>query len=1149
MKESLAVRARNLVLWGAVVTALVLSLGLNTGLNAQVVGANLSGTITDPSGAVVPNAQVAIKNSATGVVRTVTSNADGVYSAPNMQPGDYEVTVAAAGFSATTTTITLTVGADQALNLTMKVGQATQTVEVTGAAPAINLVNSALGAVNNETTVKELPLNGRSWSDLADLQPGVYSLHTQPDVQSRDRFTRGYGAQLSISGNRPQQNNYRVDGISINDPANGGPGSVLGGNLGVDAVAEFSVLTTNYSTEYGRASGGIINATIKSGTNQFHGDVYEFLRNDNLDAANFWDNASGNHIPEFKRNQFGVSAGGPIQKDKTFIFGDYEGLRQTLGLTINSPTPTVAERNGILPGGQVITVDPKVAPYLSTFFPLPNAGPCSGNFNGCFAFGGAQATPENYWVIRADHVISDKDSIHGTFFRDTSDTSRPDEFNNKVVSTASNNLMAMIEETHSFSSTMVNSFRIGYHRAFQGGPAGAVAVNPATSDMSFGAIPGFDAPTVQFGGAIVFSGGLTSQTPQLNHFNTMQYYDDAFWTKGKHSIKFGGGFERDQLNVTRSPRPGGTFTFGSEVNFLTNHPNGISADLPGFITPRQTRQSIFGFYVQDDYRYRPNLTLNIGLRYEPTSVPTDAQGQIATLVNQTDEFPLCGSVVTVDGQTACAGKLDTLFHNNTLKDFSPRVGFAWDPTRTGKMSVRGGFGIYDQLPLIAFMGSTVAQTWPYLQSGNGGLINNPGSFGPYSSFPGGVGSAFSLIGNNPDSKRVAWIEQHPGRAYVMQWNFSIQRELTPSLTALIGYVGSHGVHGPTQTDDTDIVLPTATSAGYAWPCGPLNNGLATGNINDCSQYGTGNKINPHVGRLPTTLFRNSSVYHGLQLQLTKRMSHGFQIQGSFAWQKSIDTQSGAVISDSVVTAISSLFTFDHRLTRGVSDFNVGRVFSLNYLWNLPKPNVSGFAGGFLSGWQLGGIFSASDGDPFTPLLAGDPYGLNSSDAFGYPDRLTGPGCASAINPGNIANYVKLQCFQIPPVVTVNGVNYIRGGNVGRNVLRGPGLASLDFSLVKNTYVRRISETFNIQFRAEAFNILNRANFNPPAAGSGNFVLFDSTTLAQGIIAAPGPTGPCTSGASGNSGPSGCIPGTGALSGADETSTTSRQLQFAIKIIW
>src|SRR6516165_6144692 len=248
MTESVAAKARNLVFSGAVLTALVLAFSLPARLNAQVVGANLSGTITDPSGAVVPNAQIAIKNTATGVVRTVTSNVDGVYSVPNVQPGDYEVTATAAGFNAATTKLTLTVGADQALNLTMKVGQATQTVEVTGAAPAVNLVNAELGGVNNETTVKELPLNGRSWTSLATLQPGVYQLHTQ-FTTPRDLWSRGIGSQLTISGARPQQNNYRLDGISINDPTNGGPGNMLGGNFGVDAIREFSVLTTNYSTE------------------------------------------------------------------------------------------------------------------------------------------------------------------------------------------------------------------------------------------------------------------------------------------------------------------------------------------------------------------------------------------------------------------------------------------------------------------------------------------------------------------------------------------------------------------------------------------------------------------------------------------------------------------------------------------------------------------------------------------------------------------------------------------------------------------------------------------------------------------------------------------------------------------------------------
>src|SRR5712675_98350 len=321
--------------------ALLLGVGLHTRISAQAVGATLTGTVTDQSGGVVPKADVAILNTATGETRNVTTNADGIYSAPNLIPGTYSVTVTAAGFSKLVQSgVVLSVGATQTLNLTMQVGQSSQTVEVTAEAPTVNLSNAEIGALTTEAAIKELPLNGRSWSDLANLTSGVYQLHTQPGLETRDRFTRGYGVQLSISGNRPQQNNYRVDGISINDPGNGGPGSVLGSNSGVDAIAEFSVLTTNYSTEYGRASGGIINATTKSGTNQFHGTGYEFLRNSWLDAKNFFDDPTSK-IPEFRRNQFGASAGGPIIKNKTFIFGDYEGLRQALGITTTSQVPSV----------------------------------------------------------------------------------------------------------------------------------------------------------------------------------------------------------------------------------------------------------------------------------------------------------------------------------------------------------------------------------------------------------------------------------------------------------------------------------------------------------------------------------------------------------------------------------------------------------------------------------------------------------------------------------------------------------------------------------------------------------------------------------------------------------------------------------------
>src|SRR6202790_261812 len=380
---------------------------------AQVAGATLTGTVKDSSGAVVPNAQISITDVATGVSRSVTSNAAGLYTAPNLQPGTYEVRVTSTGFRTQVERgITLTVGAQQVLDITLQVGQINQTVEITTEAPTVELTSSELGATVNSTTVRELPLNGRSWTDLAILQPGVVSASTHAAVD----VNRGYGAQLSISGARPQQNNYRLDGISINDYSHGGPGSVLGQNLGVEAIQEFSVLTSNYSAEYGKTSGGVVNAISRSGTNQLHGSVYEFLRNSALDAPGYFDNGVA---PPFKRNQFGASAGGPIRKDRTFIFGDYEGIRQSLGTTTSSGVPSLNARQGILefsdpskfPSGCVatsvpnecqLTVDPAVQKYLPFFNP-PN-GAVSGNV-GQYVLPRQAVVNENYFTTRVDQKI------------------------------------------------------------------------------------------------------------------------------------------------------------------------------------------------------------------------------------------------------------------------------------------------------------------------------------------------------------------------------------------------------------------------------------------------------------------------------------------------------------------------------------------------------------------------------------------------------------------------------------------------------------------------------------------------------------------------------------------------------------------------
>src|SRR5499426_2018595 len=401
--------------------ALAITLLHDAPLHAQVTGATLSGTVTDASGAVIPGVMVSIKNRSTAVVRTVMADEAGLYSAPNLQAGSYDVTASQPGFSTVVqSNIALTVGAQQQLNISMKVGETAQVVEVTAAAPLVQVNSSAISGVVESTTVRELPLNGRDWASLATLAPGVNAIETQmPFENGAVRGNRGFGAQLTISGGRPTQNNYRLDGLSINDYANGGPGSVIGVSLGVDAIQEFSVLTGNYSAEYGRTSGGVVNAISKSGTNAFHGDVYEFLRNDKLDANDFFSNASRQPKPPYKRNQFGAAAGGPIRKDRTFIFGDYEGIRQSQGVpTANTVVPSDNARSGLLtfpqgpsgfPSGCVpvssssteqncrVTVNPLVQKYLA-IFPRAN-GAVDGN-KGNFSFAGVRVVKENFVTSR-----------------------------------------------------------------------------------------------------------------------------------------------------------------------------------------------------------------------------------------------------------------------------------------------------------------------------------------------------------------------------------------------------------------------------------------------------------------------------------------------------------------------------------------------------------------------------------------------------------------------------------------------------------------------------------------------------------------------------------------------------------------------------
>jgi outer membrane receptor protein involved in Fe transport len=1067
---------------------------------AQEGGATLSGTVTDPSGAVVPGASVSVKNTATSVTRNVATDSAGFYSVPNLLPGKYDVTGSGTGFSTLVQAgIVLGVGDSQILNLSLKVGQATQSVVVAATTPAVQLATSDITSGVEESTIRELPLNGRDWTQLATLEPGVTSTNSiQAGAGTILRITRGFGTTLTISGARPEQNSYRIDGINVNNYVNGSPGSVTGGALGVDALQEFSVVTSNYSAEYGRTSGGVVDAVTKPGSNQLHGSAYEFVRNSALDARNYFD---GPQIPDFERNQFGASAGGPIQKNRTFIFGDYEGIRQNLGVTTLSDVPSLDARNGILHNADgsttTITVDPNVVPFLAAW-PVPNGPILAPGNTAIFTLVSQDVVSENFYSARADRTISAKDGLFASWQYDTSSTSTPDALDNVQFPGHTTRVLAAIGENHVFSSQLVNSFRVGYNRS-TASTFGFTPISPLATDPSLAAVPGQFAPVISVAGLTLFQGGLNATSAESHVFNAYQAYDDLTLIKGNHSLKLGFAVERDQVQGLKRTNPGGEFVFNTLTNFLTNKAKSFTGPNSTFPdTPRNYRQTILAGYVQDDVRWRPNLTLNLGLRYEMSTLPTEVNNKLTNLVNVTDAEPRLGA---------------PLFSNPTYRNFEPRLGFAWDPFRNGKTAIRGGFGIYDALPLIYEYGTLDALDAPF--SNTAQVQPAPAGVFPAGAYP-------LLVGKNLGLKYFH-IDPNPPRNYVMQWNLNIQHQLTPNLAASVAYVGSRSVHVAQSSSDANFVVPTVTTSGFLWPS-PIGSG-------------TVQNTNPNVGRIDYLDWGTEANYNALQAQITKKFSHGFQAQASYTWAKSLDEGSSIETSNSFLNSVVIPMYLFPKLRYGLSDYSVGHTLTLYSYWLVPTPQSlrEGSAGWVFRGWQLGGILTAQSGLPFTPIIGGDPLGMNSTDTTDYPDRLKGPGCGTAVNPGNANDYIKLNCFTLPvstPAIAAQCVPFQPGGagnpviagtcsnllgNEGRNSVIGPGLVNLDFSLFKNNRVQRISENFNVQFRAEFFNLFNRSNFNAPIDNSTIFNQDGSPVGGAGLI--------------------------------DSTSTTAREIQFGIKVIW
>jgi hypothetical protein len=1134
--------AVGIVLFALIAVAMVSFSAMS--VTAQVAGATLSGLITDSSGAAIASATVTSKNLGTGELREVQTNGEGFYSLPNLLPGSYDVTVAARQFTKTVQKgIVLTVGAQQALNLSLKPGQVTEVVEVTSTQPDVQTASSAVSSTVDSRTVRELPLNGRDWTTLATLEPGVLSVPNQATTSfNANKGNRGFGNQLADSGHRPNENSYRLNGLTINDYSNAAPGGATGLNLGVDSVQEFSVITTGYTAEYGRTSGAVINAITKSGTNRFHGTGFFFDRDSVFDARNYFDlGSNGSPVkPPFRRIQFGGSGGGPIIKDKTFIFTNYEGFRQSLASSGTIHVPDAASRAAAVPA---------IQPYLALWPVAPASAPDNGAGVQTMDVSVKTIANENYFITRLDQKISPSDSLSGSYFIDSGPQSQADPLGNTVHQVFSRRQMGSFEETHVFGSSAVNTFRLGLNRTL-GKINDPVSGDAVAKDAALAIAPGAAAPPQIPVSGLTTAFGLGGFNRFTHAWNSAQVADDAFLTRGTHALKIGFYFENMQYNVLEQLSPNGRMNTYSLANFLSNGPDKLNALAPGGSHEVGFREKLFAGYIQDDWRARPNLTVNLGLRYEMTTRPTDANrvpGYTVTLPTTSYTVAAAGfqEILSLSNctqsPTACGpvGVSSPILQNPTTKNFEPRIGFAWDPFHNGKTAVRAGFGMFDVLPLPYEFGLNTAATAPFQIIGAA----------PGATLGSGINPNVNFLANKI---RNRFIDAHPKRADVLNWNFNIQRQLAENLTLMFGYVGSRSIHLSAASDDVNLVQPQSVSGvGLVFFCDPAAAVAAGGPGGTCANQQTGTRIDPNWGGgagIRPVLFDGASSYNAFQSQLKKSFSQNVQGQLSYTFSKCRDLSSAPVTGDTFLNSIAVPLMLIKSARLGACDFDIRQVLSGTFMWDLPSMKNSGaLLSALTGGWQLGTIVTATSGAPFT-VTAGDgndPLGTGFNGDFSMDFASLLPGC-NPIHGG--LNYLNANCFtpptapvSLPLATTANpygcapssfpafggtpptGTQFCSNvlGNTRRNQFHGPGLTTVDFSVFKNTKIPRISETFNVQFRAEFFNVLNHTNFLSPGFlntfGQNNSVVdFDGSSLPTAL---------------------------------NQTSTTSRQIQLGLKLIW
>jgi hypothetical protein len=996
--------------------------------------ATLQGSVTDPSGSAVPNATITVRNTATGLERTVQTDSAGSYQIAALPPGSYRIEVQAQGFSPQIlNNVTLEVSSNLVENIQLRVGNVTQEVNVTADAPVIETTTITVGQVINQKTVQEIPLNGRHFVDLGLLIAGSV---TPPQNGFLTAPLRGQGSfAFNTAGNREDTVNFMINGINLNDQVQ----NQITFQPSINTVQEFKVDNSTFSAEYGRSSGAIVNIATRSGANQFHGEAFEFLRNEALDARNFFDAKK----PPFKRNQFGGALGGPILRDRAFFFFSYEGLRQRQGLTLNG---------GVLSDEQRTQATDPVTKKLIEFIPRANTV-----INGVPRFLGSATAPVNIdqWTGDVSYNLSSNDRVHGYYAIQRDKRGEPNLQGNNIPgfgdTRKSRRQIFTLNETHTFGPNLVNEARFGFNRIFITFTPNA-QLNPADLGINNGINEAIGLPQISVG-VIGLNFGGPSGFPQGRGDTTVVVSDTLNYLRSKHSFRFGGELRRFYNN--NFSKNIGTFSFASPTEFLRGNANGFNVTLGDVSSSIAT--GALGFFAQDTWKVRNKLTLELGLRYDWFMTPSERYDRFVVF-NQSS-----ASLVRVG-----AGR-DNLYQQNN-RNFQPRFGFSWDPFGDGKTSIRGAYAILSDQPVTNLVTGTSA---------------NPPLATPLT-FNGAIRFDNALAVARAAGLAPATVDPDFSNAYVQSWNLNVQREITPSVGVMVGYFGSKGTHLRISRNLNQFIngvrrFPTISASSQILP------GATVGNITEVTSAGNSSYNALWVSankRFTRGLQFNASYTLSKSIDYNSLNSQGVVVQNSF------DLRNDRGLSDFDARhrfVINWIYELPFKGSRLVEGWQISGITQ----WQTGNP-ITILAGNPLAiaGTNIGGatIASFTGVSTIRPDLIGEVRKIGNVNQW-FTNTVCDPRDPKGCPAGTV--------FALP-VALVNGQSVFHFGSLGRNTITGPGFANTDFSLLKTT---KLTEDVRVQFRAEIFDLFNHANFGQPGrvaqVGSSNFGVITNTRFPTG----------------------------------------------------